>query len=105
MELVVDLGLGAWVLLIGGSLVFGVIAQFIGRTETGWEWLFDAIGAFIGALVASELVIALQAVGPVWDGLALVPALIGGLVVGVLVDLATRYVTGGQPFAHRPMAA
>jgi hypothetical protein len=41
----------------------------------------------------------------VWDGLALVPALIGGLIVGVIVELATRYATGGTYAAHRPMSA
>ncbi len=104
MEFVTDIQLAGWILLIGGSLVFGVIAQFVGRTGTGWEWLIDAIGAFIGAVVASELVIAFQTVGPMWEGLALVPALIGGLTVGILVDVATRYVTHGSPFG-RPMAA
>ena len=105
MEFVTDLQFPGWALLIGGSLVFGVIAQFVGQTGTGWEWLVDAIGAFVGALVASELVIAWQAFGPVWEGLALVPALIGGLVVGIVVDVATRYVTGGSPFPHHPMSA
>jgi uncharacterized membrane protein YeaQ/YmgE (transglycosylase-associated protein family) len=104
MEFVLDLGPGALVLLIGGSLIFGVIAQFLGRTETGWEWLVDSIAAFVGALVASEFVIAWQAAGPVWDGLALIPALIGGLFVGVLADVATRYITGGAPFARHPAA-
>jgi len=63
------------------------------------------IGAGIGALIGSEFLIATQAYGPVWDGLALVPALIGGLIVGVIVELATRYATGGTYTAHRPMSA
>lgn len=104
MEFAVDLGIGAWVLVIAGSLVFGILAQFIGETRTGFEWLVDAIGAGIGAVIASEVIVALQSTGPVWDGLALVPALIGGLVLGVLVELATRYVTGGTYVGH-PSAA
>jgi uncharacterized membrane protein YeaQ/YmgE (transglycosylase-associated protein family) len=104
MEFVIDLALGGWVVLIVGSLVFGVIVQFLGRTETGLEWLVGAIAAFVGGLVASEFVIAWQEIEPVFEGLALLPALIGGLVVGIVVDFVTRFVTGGAPFSH-PMGA
>jgi uncharacterized membrane protein YeaQ/YmgE (transglycosylase-associated protein family) len=104
MELAIDLGIGGWVLLIAGALVFGVVAQLVGETRTGFEWLVDAIGAGIGALVASEFIVAWQAFEPVWDGLAIVPALIGGLVLGMIVEVVTRYTTGGT-YAGRPTAA
>jgi len=42
--------------------------------------------------------------GPVVDGLALVPALVGGLVVGLAVEIATRYFTGGH-YTHGAMSA
>ena len=105
MEVAFTLGLGGWILLVAGALLFGGIAQFIGEARTGYEWLVDAIAAAIGALIGSEFIIATQAYGPVWDGLALVPALVGGLIVGVIVELATRYVSGGTYTAHRPMSA
>lgn len=105
MELAFTLGLGGWFLLVVGAVIFGGVAQFIGEARTGYEWLVDAIAAGIGALIGSEFLIATQAYGPVWDGLALVPALIGGLIVGVIVELATRYATGGTYTAHRPMSA
>ena len=104
MEFAITLGVGGAILLIAGALVFGVVAQFVGETKTGYEWLVDAIGAGIGALVASEFIVAWQTVGPVWDGLAIAPAVIGGLVVGTLVELATRYLTGGTYVGH-PTAA
>ena len=103
MELAITLGLGGWLLLIGGALVFGVIAQFIGETRTGYEWLVDAIAALVGGLVASEFVISLQAYQPVFDGLALLPALLGGLALGVVIEVATRLVTGGT-YNARPIA-
>src|SRR6187200_1423892 len=96
MELVITLGVVGWAILIVGALAFGITAQFIGETRTGYEWLVDAIAAGIGALVASEFIVAWQAMGPVIDGLALVPALVGGLVVGLAVEIATRYFTGGH---------
>jgi uncharacterized membrane protein YeaQ/YmgE (transglycosylase-associated protein family) len=104
MEFAIALGLGGWVALIAGALVFGLLAQFIGEARTGYEWLVDAIAAGIGALVASEFIIGWQAFAPVFDGLAIVPALIGGLVVGVVVEVATRYLTGGT-YGTRPMSA
>ena len=102
MELAISLGLLGWVAVIVGALIFGVVAQLIGETRTGYEWLVDAIGAGIGAIVASEFIVAWQSWGPMFDGLAIVPALIGGLVVGIVVELVTRYLTGGR---YTPVAA
>jgi uncharacterized membrane protein YeaQ/YmgE (transglycosylase-associated protein family) len=104
MELTIALGFGGWILLIAGALLFGAAAQLIGETRTGYEWLVDAIGAFVGALVASEFIVAFQDAGPMFDGLALVPALIGGLVLGLIVEVVTRLATGGT-YTHGAMSA
>ena len=105
MDFTITLGLGGWAILIVGSLIFGGVAQFVGETRTGYEWLIDAVAFAIGALVASEFIVAWQAMGPVVvDGLALVPALVGGLVVGFAVEIATRYLTGGR-YTHGAMPA
>jgi uncharacterized membrane protein YeaQ/YmgE (transglycosylase-associated protein family) len=103
MELAISLGFGGWLVLIAGALLFGVIAQFLGETRTGYEWLVDTIAAGAGALIASEFVIAWRTYEPAFDGLALVPALLGGLALGVVVELVTRYVTGGT-YTTRPVA-
>jgi uncharacterized membrane protein YeaQ/YmgE (transglycosylase-associated protein family) len=104
MEFVITLGVGGWIVLIVGALVFGGIAQLVGQTRTGYEWLIDAIAAGIGALFASEFIVAWQTIEPVWDGLALAPALFGGLVVGLVVEVATRFTTGGT-YSGRPISA
>jgi uncharacterized membrane protein YeaQ/YmgE (transglycosylase-associated protein family) len=104
MEFAIELGLGGWIVLIVGALVFGAIAQFVGKTRTGYEWLVDAIAAGIGALFASEFIVAWRTFGPTWDGLALVPALLGGVVVGLVVEVATRYLTGGT-YSNRAISA
>jgi uncharacterized membrane protein YeaQ/YmgE (transglycosylase-associated protein family) len=104
MEFAIEMGVLGWVVLIVGALLFGVIAQFVGETRTGFEWLVDAIAAGVGAVVASEFITAWRATGPVFEGLAIVPALIGGLVLGLIVEVATRYATGGT-YAGRPMSA
>jgi uncharacterized membrane protein YeaQ/YmgE (transglycosylase-associated protein family) len=103
MELAISLGFGAWLVLIAGALLFGVVAQFVGETRTGYEWLVDGIAAALGAVIASEFIISLRTFEPVWDGLAIVPAVIAGLALGLVVELATRYLTGGR-YTTRPMA-
>ena len=104
MEFAFAIGFGGWALLIAGALVFGLVAQFVGETETGYEWLVDAIAVAIGAIVASEFIVGWRAIEPVFDGLAIVPALVGGLVVGLIVEVSTRFMTGGR-YIHHPMAA
>ena len=104
MELAITLGVVGWIVLIVGALVFGAIAQLVGEAGTGFEWLGDAIGFGVGALIASEFVVAFRTFEPVFDGLALAPALIGGLVLGVVVEVATRYLTGGT-YSDRPITA
>lgn len=103
MELAFSLGYGGWLVLFGGALLFGVVAQFIGETRTGYEWFVDGVAVALGAVIASEFIISLRAYEPVWDGLAIVPALIGGLALGVVVELVTRYLTGGH-YTARPVA-
>jgi hypothetical protein len=104
MEFTIDLQFVGWLILIGGALAFGLLMQFIGEARTGFEWLVVAIAAFAGGLVVSEFVIASQTFGPVYEGLALVPALIGGLIFGLVADMVTRFVTGGTYF-HRAVSA
>jgi uncharacterized membrane protein YeaQ/YmgE (transglycosylase-associated protein family) len=100
MDFTISVGLGGWVVVILAALAFGVIAQFIGDARTGYEWLIDAIAFAIGAVVASEFIVGLRTFEPVYDGLALVPALVGGLAFGLLVEVVTRYLTGGHYTSH-----
>jgi uncharacterized membrane protein YeaQ/YmgE (transglycosylase-associated protein family) len=104
VEFAISLGIGGGILLIVGALVFGVLAQAVGETRSGYEWLVDAIAAGIGAVVASEFIVGWQAFSPVWDGVALFPALMGGLVVGLVVEVGTRYLTGGT-YSGGPVSA
>lgn len=103
MELAVNLGLFGWIAILAGALLFGVVAQFIGETRTGYEWLVDGIAAALGAVVASEFIISARTWEPVWEGLAIVPAIIGALALGIVVEVVTRFMTGGN-YTARPMA-
>jgi uncharacterized membrane protein YeaQ/YmgE (transglycosylase-associated protein family) len=103
MEIAFSIGFGGWIVVIAGALIFGFVAQSVGEARTGYEWLVDGVAAFAGAVIVSEFIISLRTFEPVYDGLALVPALIGGLALGLVIEVATRYVTGGK-YTVRPMA-
>ena len=103
MELALSLGVGGWILVIIAALVFGVVAQFVGTSKSDYEWIADAVAFGVGAVVASEFIVAWTTFEPVLDGLAIVPALLGGLVVGTVVAIAARFMTGGT-YAGRPTA-
>jgi uncharacterized membrane protein YeaQ/YmgE (transglycosylase-associated protein family) len=104
VELAVDLGLGGFVLVIIGGLIFGGVALLIGEPRTGYEGLVDGIAFCVGAIVASECITAFQDSGPMFDGLAVLPALAGGIVVGLVVEIVTRFVTGGT-YTHGAASA
>lgn len=95
MEFAVTLGIGGWAVLIVGALVLGIAGQLTGEATSGYEWFATAVGAGLGALVASEFIIGWQAFEPVFDGLALIPALIGGAGIGLIVAVGSRLITGG----------
>jgi uncharacterized membrane protein YeaQ/YmgE (transglycosylase-associated protein family) len=84
--------LGVWgaIIMIAFAFVLGVAAQMYGEKHSTYEWLITGIAAVAGAFVASEYLGAFSAYGPQFDGLAVVPALIGAVVVGVIADLSTR---------------
>jgi hypothetical protein len=104
MDLIYEMGVGGLSLVAAGALLLGGALQLVGDSRFEHEWLLTALGAFTGAMVASEMIVALQAIEPVWDGLALIPALVGGLVGGVAIALVVRFVTGGS-YLHGPHAA
>ena len=102
MEFAIALEVGGWGVLIVGAVIFGVALQLIGDAEFGYEWVVTAVAAFIGGLAASEFVVDWRAFEPTFGGLAIVPALIGGLVVGLVVEAATRLLTGGSYLGTAP---
>ena len=84
------MGLAAFFVLIVAALVIGLVAQMLGTPRTSYDWLMTAIGAFIGGYVASEFLGPVSAIGPEWDGLVYLPALIGAIVVGAVIAAAVR---------------
>ncbi|HEY7736515.1 MAG TPA: hypothetical protein VH813_06950 [Candidatus Limnocylindrales bacterium] len=103
MEITYEVGVLAVGALVLGALVVGLLAQSIGDVRTGYDWIVTGIAAFVGGFVASEYIVAWRTFGPVWDGLAIVPALIGGVVVAIVVDAIVRYLNQGSYTRHVPV--
>jgi len=97
-----DVGMSffAAIVLVAGALLIGVLALFIGEVRVGWEWATTAAAALVGGYLGSEAFGGASTWGPVFEGLYIVPAIIGGLVLGAFVDAVSRYWTAGSYMRH-----
>jgi hypothetical protein len=101
-----DIGMSAYaaILLAAGAIVIGVVAHFIGEVTTGWEGPVAAIAALIGGWIGSEALGTLSTWGYAFEGLYVLPALIGGVVLGFAIDALVRFSTSGSYVHHaRPI--
>ena len=91
-------------LLFMAAIVIGVVVQNIGEAKFDYEWVLTAVAAFIGGWLGSEALGAASTWGPEWEGMYLVPAFIGAIVLSGLVAVAIRYINGGTQVSHpRPI--
>ena len=81
----------ALMLVIVAGIVLGVVVQMIGVTRSGYDGLITGIAVVGGAIVAGQWLGGVSTWGPQFDGLYLLPALIGGIVLGVIADFAVRF--------------
>ena len=98
-----DVGMSGYaaLLLVVGAVLLGAVPQFIGEPKVGYEWIFPAIGVLVGGWLGSEAFGRLSTWGAEFEGLYVLPALIGGIVLGAIVDVIVRYMTGGT-YTHEP---
>ena len=92
-----DMGIGAFAVVIVLALVLGFLVQAFLQPKTRYEWLIAGVGAAVGAWLASEITwtqwfTGLTDLGPQFDGLLIVPAVIGGVVIGAIVEALARVV-------------
>jgi hypothetical protein len=101
-----DVGMTAWAVLalIAGGVVIGIALQYVGDVTNGYEWSFASLAAIVGGWIGSEALTAAQDWGPTWEGMVIVPALIGAIALGFVVDFVVRLLTGGSLVHHaRPI--
>jgi len=92
-----DMGFGAFAIVIVAALILGVLVQMYLKPKTGYEWLIVGVGAGVGAWLASEITwtqwfTGLTDLGPQFDGLLVIPAVLGGLVIGAITEVVARTV-------------
>ena len=92
-----DMGIGAFAIVVVAALILGVLVQMYLNPKTGYEWLIVGVGASVGAWFASEITwtkwfTGLTDLGPQVDGLLIIPAVIGGLLIGTIVEAVARTV-------------
>lgn len=88
-------GLAFAVVMIAALLV-GVLVQLYFAPKTAYDWLITAIGVTVGAWFASELTwtqwFSGANLGPSWEGLLIIPAVIGGIILGSLFEFVARTI-------------
>jgi hypothetical protein len=96
MDFAFDITALGMAVLVIGALVYGVALNLYGEyNPLAYGWVLTSVATFLGAFIASEYV-GLDTFAPTWEGLALWPALVGGLVAGGVVEVIIRLVH------HRP---
>lgn len=68
-----------WVIIVGA--VIGAVASMIINRDMPWGWVGNIIGGLVGAWLGEAL---LGAWGPNVAGMAIVPAIVGAIVVVLL---------------------
>lgn len=85
------MGLLAWFILLAVSAALATAAQYTifrnDRKTTDYDWVYIAGGALLGGFTAH---VWYPGSGPVVDGLNLLPALAGAVVLGIMVELVYR---------------
>ncbi len=88
-----------WGVLAVGALIVGAVCQWVRAIDAlPFRWIVTAIAAFIGAFATSEWLF--NSWTPDYEGFAIWPALIGGIVVGVAVDLVAQLLFRGETTRH-----
>lgn len=77
-------------ILVVGALVVGWLYRYVGEKQEGWAWLITAIGAGVAAFIGSEWLGSASTWGPETGGMFLLPALIGAVVGGGIVEWVVR---------------
>ena len=84
------MGVFAWIILLVVSAALATAVQFLffrnARKATDYDWVFIAGGALLGGFTATVW----YPVGPLVDGLHLLPALAGAVVLGAVVEVVYR---------------
>lgn len=90
------MGALAITVIVGAGLLIGFGVQYLTHPRIQLDWLFVAIATGLGAYLGSEMltntVFGGMSGGPELDGLLIIPAVITGLVFGMVADAFARFI-------------
>jgi len=86
------------------ALIVGFGVQFYEKKPLSYEWLMIALAGAFGAYFASETVVGstvplLESIkdwGPEFDGMFVIPAIVGGLLIAVVAYFGMRTSSSAQ---------
>lgn len=78
-----------WVLIVGG--IIGLIAGAITRKGGSMNWIVNIIAGLVGSSLGEAL---LGSWGPQVAGMAIVPSLVGAIILVVVVSWALTMISG-----------
>ncbi|HEY6957520.1 MAG TPA: hypothetical protein VI814_01715 [Candidatus Limnocylindria bacterium] len=96
------MGLYAFIAIAVVALVAGVAVQYLFKSSHTFEWLAIAVAGTFGAYFASETFVTAEGKsattvfqgitnwGPSFDGMFIVPAIVGGIILAIVADLGIR---------------
>ena len=90
------MGFTAFLGIVVVALVVGVGVQYLTKSAFSYEWLVVALAGAFGAYFASETFVGstvfegIKSWGPEFDGMFVVPAVIGGIILAIVADLGVR---------------
>ena len=90
------MGFMAFLSIVVVALIVGVGIQYLMKSTLSYEWLVVALAGAFGAYFASETFVGstvfegITSWGPEFDGMFIVPAIIGGVILAVVADLGVR---------------
>ena len=80
----------AMIALLVAAVIVGVAGQYIGEHRRSWEWLAAGVAALIGGYPASQYIGPAASFGWQWEGLWIIPAAIGAVVLAAIVGVLVR---------------
>jgi len=90
------MGFTAIVAVILVAILVGAAVQYLMGGTVSYEWFVIAVAGAAGAFLASELLVTwswfegMKSWGPDTDGLLIVPAAIGGVILALVADFSVR---------------
>lgn len=90
------MGLTAVITIVAVALIAGFAVQYVTKSSLRYEWLVIALAAAFGAYFASEIFPAstvfagVKDWGPSFDGVYIIPASVGALMLALVADIGIR---------------